>query len=291
MFFYGITRQYIYWLHFSHEKRKSLFISLPWKVRDFMVRHHFNSSFTNTILNELSANTNDSPKKKRKGPHEKSAQSPTATPKTTTSWSSTPTTYLSNKVTHNSSGGGGDKNPPSDKIESCHKLPAIKKRKTIVQEHEGLRGEIDIHNLSLEDMELEIDIEKIFPDDDQLERIALHNPGMEIIGIDTLDEEESFAFQSVVFDNESKKLIIEKKDVKNKKGKSHLDINLCNMRPYQISQIHRATGDTLDNSISDIETKNVMLKERIKELEATLMPLPLFATPLAMVRPLHLWQS
>jgi hypothetical protein len=134
-------------------------------------------------------------------------------------------------------------------------------------------------------MELEIDIEKMFLDNDQLENTAPHNPGMEIIGIDTLDEEESFAFQSIVFYSESKKLIIEKRDVKNKKGKSRSEIKLCNIFPSQISQIHQATGDTLENSISGLETKNIMLKERIKELEANLMPLPLFSTPLAMVRP------
>jgi hypothetical protein len=39
MFFVEIARQYTYWLHFSHEKRKSQFISLPWKVGDFMVRN------------------------------------------------------------------------------------------------------------------------------------------------------------------------------------------------------------------------------------------------------------
>jgi hypothetical protein len=116
MFFAGISRQYIYWLHFSHEKGKSQFISLPWKVRDFMVRNHFNSSFTYTILNELSASTNDSHKKKRKGSGEKSGQSPTATPKTTTSRRSTPTACPSKKVTHSSLGEGGDKNPLSKKI-------------------------------------------------------------------------------------------------------------------------------------------------------------------------------
>jgi hypothetical protein len=57
------------------------------------------------------------------------------------------------------------------------------------------------------------------------------------------------------------------------------------MHPSQISQIHRATGDALENSISCLETKNVMLKEQIKELEETLMPLPLFSTPLEMVVP------
>ena len=83
-------------------------------------------------------------------------------------------------------------------------------------------------------MELEIDIEKMFPDNNQLERAALHNLEMEIIWTDTLDEEETFAFPSVVFDSESKKLVIEKRDVKNKKGKSHSEMNLRNMRPSQI---------------------------------------------------------
>jgi hypothetical protein len=66
----------------------------------------------------------------------------------------------------------------------------------------------------------------------------LPNPLMEIIERETFDEEESFVFQSVVFDIESKNLIIEKIDVKNKKGKSHSEVNLQNMRPSQISRIH-----------------------------------------------------
>jgi hypothetical protein len=92
----------------------------------------FNNSFTKTILNEdkyktlgipshdngnleTVLNTNDSYKKKRKGPGEKSAQSPTATPKSTTSRRSTPMAYPRNKFTHISSSGGGDKNPPPKK--------------------------------------------------------------------------------------------------------------------------------------------------------------------------------
>jgi hypothetical protein len=53
MFFAGIAGEYIYWLHFFHAKRKGQFMSMPWKVWDFMVRNHFNSSFTYTILNGL----------------------------------------------------------------------------------------------------------------------------------------------------------------------------------------------------------------------------------------------
>jgi hypothetical protein len=184
MFLAEIARQYTYWLHFFHEKRKRQFMPLPWKVGDFIVRNMnkidgfaghfhnfnlkyvekvkgfdpngifvehllvvgFNSSFINTILNEdednasgspahdtddleTILNTNESYKQKRKGPGEKSAQSPTATPKTTTSRSSTPTTYPSKKVTHSSSGGGGDKNPPSEKLKVLTNFPRAKNEK------------------------------------------------------------------------------------------------------------------------------------------------------------------
>jgi hypothetical protein len=154
-----------------------------------------------------------------------------------------------------------------------------------VQKEEGPQGESDIHDLSLEDTELEINIKKVFPNDDQLENTSHQNPHMEIIGTETFDEEESFSFQSIVFYNESKNLIIEKRDVKNKKGKSHSEINLWNMRPSQISQIHRTTGDALDNSIECLEAENIRLKEQIKELEGALMPLPMLASPLAMIGP------
>jgi hypothetical protein len=43
-----------------------------------------------------------------------------------------------------------------------------------MQEEEGLRGKGDIHDLSLEDMELEIDIDKVFSNVDQLENTAHH---------------------------------------------------------------------------------------------------------------------
>jgi hypothetical protein len=56
-----------------------------------------------------------------------------------------------------------------------------------VQEEEGPRGESDIHDLSLTDMELEIDIEKVFPNYDQLENTTPHNPQIEIIGTDDVE--------------------------------------------------------------------------------------------------------
>jgi hypothetical protein len=218
MFVTEIAREYNYWLHFSHEKRKKQFIPLPWKVGDFIFKNMnkidqfvghfhslnlryakrvkgfdpsgifvehllaigFNNYFVNSILNEDKDNdlgtpardtsdlettliTNESYKQKGKGHGEKSAQSKNVTPKSTTSWSNTPTAHQIKKVTHNSSGGGGDKNPPSGKTESSHKVPLRKKIKNIVQEEEGPQAERNICDLSLEDMELEIDTEKVFP--------------------------------------------------------------------------------------------------------------------------------
>jgi hypothetical protein len=193
--------------------------------------------------------------------------------------------HPSRKVINNSLGGGGDKNPPLGKIESSHKISMRKKRKNIVQEEEEYSAESDINNFSLEDMEVKANIKKMFPNIDKPEGMAHHNPLLEIIENETFDEEESFVFQSVVFDSESNKLIIEKSDVKNKKGKSHSEVNLRNMRPFQISRIHREIDDALDYSIGGIEVENTKLKERIKELEETLMPLPLLASPLAIVGP------
>jgi hypothetical protein len=184
MFFAEIERQYTYWLHFFHENQNTQFIPLSWKVEDFIVMNMnkidgfaghfhslnlkcaekvkgfdpdgifvehllvvgFNSSFTDTILNEDEYNalgsptrdsgnlktilsTNYSYKHKQKGTDEKSAQSPTATPKTIASRRSNPMAYPRKKVTHNSSDKGGDKNRPSGKTEISHKLSTSKNGK------------------------------------------------------------------------------------------------------------------------------------------------------------------
>jgi hypothetical protein len=68
-------------------------------------------------------------------------------------------------------------------------------------------------------MKIEIDIEKVFPQVIQLENNAHQNPQMEVIESETFVEKDSFVIQSVIFDSESKNLVIEKRDVKNKKGK------------------------------------------------------------------------
>jgi hypothetical protein len=57
------------------------------------------------------------------------------------------------------------------------------------------------------------------------------------------------------------------------------------MQPSQISRIHREIDDALDGSIGGLEAENTKLKERIKELEDTLMPLPFLASPLTIIGP------
>jgi hypothetical protein len=164
----------------------------------------FRNSFIHTVLgeeedNNLGApihtagdletilNTNEFYKQKGKSPSEENAQSPTVTPKTKTSRSSAPMAYPYGKVINNSSGGGGDKNPPPRKIEISHKLPLRKKMKNIVQEEEEHRVESDINNFSLEDMELEADIEKMFPNIDQPGGTVHQNPSLEIVVNETFD--------------------------------------------------------------------------------------------------------
>jgi hypothetical protein len=55
------------------------------------------------------------------------------------------------------------------------------------------------------------------------------------------------------------------------------------MFPSRLSSIHKVTGDALDVSIENMEEENAQLKEKIKELEATLMPPPILATPITML--------
>jgi hypothetical protein len=57
------------------------------------------------------------------------------------------------------------------------------------------------------------------------------------------------------------------------------------MIQYGIAKIHKVTGDALDISIDDMEYENAIIKERIQELELTLIPPPILVTPVATVQP------
>jgi hypothetical protein len=56
-----------------------------------------------------------------------------------------------------------------------------------------------------------------------------HSSTMEIAKTDIFYEDKSFIYQIIVFDNQSKNLIIEKRDVTNNKGKSCSEIKFRKM--------------------------------------------------------------
>jgi hypothetical protein len=80
-------------------------------------------------------------------------------------------------------------------------------------------------------------------------------------------------------------LIFERTPSKNKKGKTCSTLNFSNMLPSGIVKIHKVTTNSLDVSIDDMEAENAITKERIQELEFTLIPPPILATHVATIQP------
>ena len=82
-------------------------------------------------------------------------------------------------------------------------------------------------------------------------------------------------------------MLIKNVNTKNKKlaekWKSTSDFD--GFAPSKIVQFHDATGEALKQSISTMEMEKSELKQRIKELEATLIPRPLFAEPFYKFQP------
>jgi hypothetical protein len=66
-------------------------------------------------------------------------------------------------------------------------------------------------------MELEADIEKIFPTMEQPEIVTQQFFLLEVVANEIFSEDESFTLKSVIFDKESKQLIVERGDQKIKK--------------------------------------------------------------------------
>ena len=134
-------------------------------------------------------------------------------------------------------------------------------------------------------MELEPVLDSVFCYLDQPKDTIQHCRPMDIANTENFEEDESFVFQSIIFYSQSKKLIIEKKYVKNKKGKSRSEVNLVKMWSSQICRLQIVTKDAFDDSIGGIEAENARLKDRVKELEEALIHMPLLANPLAIAMP------
>jgi len=62
-----------------------------------------------------------------------------------------------------------------------------------------------------------------------------------------------------------------------------LKVDVLGVEPSKLLNFHFTTGDAMDNSISNKKSENVKLKKRIRELENTLNPRPLFAKALVIV--------
>jgi hypothetical protein len=75
------------------------------------------------------------------------------------------------------------------------------------------------------------------------------------------------------------------------RGKKNSTIDTPNMLPSKLSSIHKVTWDALDFSISNMEEENARLKERFKELEANLIPPPILATLVSMIRHDNIFQE
>jgi hypothetical protein len=58
------------------------------------------------------------------------------------------------------------------------------------------------------------------------------------------------------------------------------------VKPSKIIQFHEETGESLKESIDDIEKENLILKEKVKELEKYFLPRPLFIEPITTIQPL-----
>jgi len=166
-------------------------------------------------------------------------------------WSIASIVHPSKKDTNKSSNGGGDKNPPHIKIDSFHKIPLTKKRK-----NDAIQA--DEPEIESEQVQLEIETKHMH---------KIGSSAVEISKTEFFYEDESFVFQSIVFDNQSKTMVIEKRDVTNRKGKSCIEINFREMRLTQISLFHQVTGEILRDSIGGIETENANLKDCLNEFE------------------------
>jgi hypothetical protein len=108
---------------------------------------------------------------------------------------------------------------------------------------------------------------------------------VEIFETNFFDIDESFVIQSVIFDIQSKIVVIEKRDVTNTKGKSRTEIDFREMSSSQISSFHQVTNDILHDSIGGMETDHANLKHRLNEFEQAFIATPEFASPLAKIVP------
>jgi hypothetical protein len=90
---------------------------------------------------------------------------------------------------------------------------------------------------------------------------------------------------NTTYNKNSKKFLIQKVNMKNKKAyeKWKLEIDFQGVKPLKFMEFHEETNETSKYSIYEIKKENPILKEKVKELENTMLPRPLFANPIAAI--------
>jgi hypothetical protein len=122
-------------------------------------------------------------------------------------------------------------------------------------------GQAEEPKIQSHHMEVDTDMDAMVPFLDHPQDDIHHSHPMDISITQNFDEDESFVFQSAFFYSLNKRLIFEKKNVKNIKGKSHSEVDVANMLLSQIYQLHTTTREALHDSIGRIETQNAKLKD------------------------------
>jgi hypothetical protein len=162
------------------------------------------------------------------------------------------------------SGNGGDEDPSKRVIEKSHTTLIRPKRKREIVQKAGQ----EVPECELKDMEVDVVIgepnwveQRLIENREIAEELACQEP--------VVFEEEFVTLHHVTFNKSSKKLLIEKVNLKNKKvvEKWNSEIDIQGVKPSKVMEFHEATREALKYSIDEIEKENLILKERVKELE------------------------
>ena len=98
-------------------------------------------------------------------------------------------------------------------------------------------------------------------------------------------EDELLILHHASYQKDSRKISLQRISIKGKQAidKCGSEIEIKNMNPSDIMELHWEIGEALAHTVDDQERENAKLKKRIVELEASLSPRPLFVEPLAIV--------
>jgi hypothetical protein len=73
--------------------------------------------------------------------------------------------------------------------------------------------------------------------------------------------------------------------LRNAQGKTSSTLFLNGVMPPKLVQIHEPIGESIKMCVDEMENENSILKDLIKELDISIMPLPIFASPITTMQP------